>query len=134
MLNPRTFLAATAASVATGPLPAFGAAPYAFSHGTFSVTVVSDGHLVLPTSFLAPEAPPAEREPLLKAAGQTGEQYNSPTNVTLIATGDGLILCDVGPGRRFLPTGAQLVGNSKAAGPATGNSKQAIYAVSQTST
>jgi hypothetical protein len=82
MLNRRTFLAASAASVATGPLPAFAAPPYAFNHGAFAVTVVSDGHLILPTSFLAPDAPTAEREPLLKAAGQTGEQYNSPTNVT----------------------------------------------------
>src|SRR5262249_50131540 len=108
MLTRRTFLAATAASVATGPLPAFGAAPYAFSHGTFSVTVVSDGHLVLPTSFLAPEAPPAEREPLLKAAGQTGEQYNSPTNVTLIAAGEALLLVDKGARDRFRPPASSL--------------------------
>src|SRR5262249_20795283 len=72
--------------------------------------------LVLPTSFLAPEAPPAEREPLLKAAGQTGEQYNSPTNVTLIAAGQDLILVDMGSGDRFMPTAGKLWENLKAAG------------------
>src|SRR5262249_57130601 len=109
MLNRRTFLGATAASVATGPLPAFAAAPYAFNHGTFYVTVVSDGHLVLPTRFLAPDTPPAEREPLLKAAGQSGEQYNSPTNVTLIAAGDDLIPLHLRSRQRCIPTPGQLV-------------------------
>ncbi|MGB6996883.1 MAG: hypothetical protein WBD96_04910, partial [Pseudolabrys sp.] len=84
MLNRRTLPAATATGLATCALPAFAAAHYPLKHGTFELTIVSDGHLVLPTSFLAPGAPPAEREALLKAAGQTGEQYSSPTNVTLI--------------------------------------------------
>ena len=90
-LDRRTFLAASAAGFAARALPALAATPYAFRHGAFDVTIVSDGHLVLPTSFLAPDAPPAERDALLKAAGQTGEQYNSPTNVTLIRTGSDLI-------------------------------------------
>ncbi|MGB9019940.1 MAG: hypothetical protein WCC77_20200 [Pseudolabrys sp.] len=71
MLNRRTLLAATAASAAASTLPGFAASSFAFDHGTFYVTIVSDGHLVLPTSFLAPDAPAAEREPLLKAAGQS---------------------------------------------------------------
>jgi hypothetical protein len=78
-LDRRTFLAVCAAGFAARALPAVAAAPYAFRHGTFDVTVVSDGHLVLPTSFLAPGAPQPERDAILKAAGQTGEQYNSPT-------------------------------------------------------
>jgi hypothetical protein len=82
--NRRTFLAASAAGVAARALPAFAASPYAFRHGVFDVTVVSDGHLVLPTSSLAPNTPPPERDAILKAAGQTGEQYSSPTNITLI--------------------------------------------------
>jgi hypothetical protein len=71
---------------------------------------------VLPTSFLAPGAPPAEREALLKAAGQTGEQYSSPTNVTLIRAGSDLILVDMGSGDRFMPTAGKLWDNLKAAG------------------
>lgn len=116
MLNRRTLLAATAASIATGALPTLAASPFAFEHGAFSLTVVSDGHLVLPTSFLAPDAPPADRETLLKSAGQTGEQYNSPTNVTLIAIGQELILVDMGSGDRFMPTAGKLWENLKSAG------------------
>ena len=116
MLNRRTLLAATAASVAASTLPGFAASSFAFDHGTFYVTIVSDGHLVLPTSFLAPDAPAAEREPLLKAAGQIGEQYNSPTNMTLIATGQDLILVDMGSGDRFMPTAGKLWENLKTTG------------------
>jgi glyoxylase-like metal-dependent hydrolase (beta-lactamase superfamily II) len=115
-LNRRELLAASAASLVTRTLPAFAASPFAFKHGTFEVSVVSDGHLVLPTSFLAPEAPPAEREALLKVVGQTGEQYNSPTNVTLIRAGSDLILVDMGSGDRFMPTAGKLWDNLKTAG------------------
>jgi len=115
-LNRRTLLAATATGLATCALPAFAAAHYPLKHGAFELTIVSDGHLVLPTSFLAPGAPPAEREALLTAAGQTGEQYNSPTNVTLIRAGSDLILVDMGSGDRFMPTAGKLWDNLKAAG------------------
>jgi glyoxylase-like metal-dependent hydrolase (beta-lactamase superfamily II) len=119
----RTFLAASVAGVAARALPALAASPYTFRQGAFDVTVLSDGHLVLPTSFLAPGAPPPEREAILKAAGQTGEQYNSPTNITLIRTTtpttnntNDLILIDMGSGDRFMPTAGKLWDNLKAAG------------------
>jgi glyoxylase-like metal-dependent hydrolase (beta-lactamase superfamily II) len=114
-LTRRALIAATAASLAARALPA-AAAPTSFKHGAFEITVVSDGHLVLPTSFLAPGAPPAERTPLLQAAGQTGEQYDSPTNITLIRAGSDLILVDMGSGDRFMPTAGKLWDNLKAAG------------------
>jgi glyoxylase-like metal-dependent hydrolase (beta-lactamase superfamily II) len=91
-------------------------APTTFKHGNFDVTVVSDGHLVLPTSFLAPAAPAAERDALLKQSGETGEQFQSPTNVTLIGSGNELILVDAGSGDRFMPTAGKLWDNLKAAG------------------
>ena len=112
----RSVLAGAAATFAVRALPAFAAAPYTVRHGVFELTVLSDGHLVLPVSFLAPDAPPAEREALLKAAGETGEQYNSPTNVTLIRTASDLILIDMGSGDRFMPTAGKLWDNLKAAG------------------
>jgi glyoxylase-like metal-dependent hydrolase (beta-lactamase superfamily II) len=115
-LDRRSFLYASAAAFAARALPAVAATPYAFKHGTFDVTVVSDGHLVLPTSFLAPAAPTVERETLLKAAGQTGEQYNSPTNITLIRTSHDLILIDMGSGDRFMPTAGKLWDNLRTAG------------------
>jgi glyoxylase-like metal-dependent hydrolase (beta-lactamase superfamily II) len=112
----RTLLATSAAGLAASALPAFAATPHSFKHGAFEVTVVSDGHLVLPTSFLAPTAPPAERAALLQAAGQTAEQYQSPTNITLIRAGTDLILVDMGSGDRFMPTAGKLWDNLKAAG------------------
>jgi glyoxylase-like metal-dependent hydrolase (beta-lactamase superfamily II) len=115
-LSRREFLAAAAGGLAGTSLPAFAATPYRFNHGTFDVTIISDGHLVLPTSFLAPDAPAAEREALLRAAGVTGSQYNSPTNVTLIGVKDELILVDMGSGDRFMPTAGKLWDNLKAAG------------------
>ena len=118
-LSRRTLLAATAAGLAArglSPLPAFAAAPTTFKHGDFDVTVVSDGHLVLPTSFLARDGKPEERMALMKVAGQTGETYNSPTNVTLIRTGTDLILIDMGSGDRFMPSAGKLWDNLKSAG------------------
>ncbi|MGE0564596.1 MAG: MBL fold metallo-hydrolase [Pseudolabrys sp.] len=117
-IDRRTLLASSAAALAAAQLPAplAAATPHIVKHGAFEITVVSDGHLVLPTSFLAPGAPPAERDAILKAAGQTGEQYQSPTNITLIRAGSELILVDMGSGDRFMPTAGKLWDNLKAAG------------------
>ena len=112
----RTLLATSAATFAAGALPAFAAAPHSFKHGAFEVTVVSDGHLILPTAFLAPDAPAPERAALLQASGQTAEQYDSPTNITLVRTASDLILIDMGSGDRFMPSAGNLWGNLKAAG------------------
>lgn len=114
----RRLLAATGFGLAAGSLPRgiMAASAYTFRHGAFDITVISDGHLVLPTSFLAPGAPPAERAELLKAAGETGEQYDSPTNLTLIRAGAELILIDIGSGDRFMPSAGRLWDNLTAAG------------------
>ncbi|WP_056910518.1 MBL fold metallo-hydrolase [Pseudolabrys sp. Root1462] len=118
LLTRRAVLAGTAAFGAFG---AFGALPAvaaltALKHGDFDVTVVSDGHLVLPVSFLAADADPAERAAMLAAAGQSGETYNAPTNVTLVRHGSDLILIDTGSGDRFMPTAGKVWDNLKTAG------------------
>jgi len=105
-----------ASAVASGwPRPA-AAAPFTLAHGAFEIIVVSDGHLVLPTAFLAPDAPAAERAAVLAAAHQSGVQYESPTNVTLLRTPNDLILVDMGSGDRFMPTAGKLFDNLTAAG------------------
>jgi glyoxylase-like metal-dependent hydrolase (beta-lactamase superfamily II) len=114
-LTRRSLLAATAAGLAARALPAI-AATTTFKHGAFEVTVISDGHLVLPVTMLAPEAPLAERDALLASIGVSGPQYNSPTNITLIRTGGELILIDMGSGDRFMPTAGKLWDNLKAVG------------------
>jgi hypothetical protein len=73
-------------------------APHSFRQGDFEVTVVSDGHLVLPASIVAPEAPPEELKALLEAAGMTGDQVMPATNAVVIRAGSDVILFDTGSG------------------------------------
>jgi hypothetical protein len=77
-ISRRRFLrGAAAGAVATAgmSLPArrgWAAAPTVHQAGNLEAIVVSDGHFALPTVFLVtPDAPPAEREAALKAAGQS---------------------------------------------------------------
>ena len=115
----RAFLAGATAGLgmSIAGLRAFAAtAPHRFVHGAFEIVVVSDGHLVLPTSFLAMGAPDAERSAALREAGQTGDQVQSPTNCTLIRSGSELILIDTGSGAHFMPTAGKLAENLAAAG------------------
>jgi len=125
-LSRRAFLCASAASL-VAQAPVLAAAPYSFRQGTFEITVISDGHLVLPTSFVAPDAPAAEREALLKLAGQSGEQFNSPTNITLVRTPNDLILVDMGSGDRFMPTAGKLWDNLKTAGIDKGKISKVVF-------
>ena len=85
--------------------------------GDLEVLVVSDGHFVLPTGFLvAPEAPKSEREVVLKAAGQGGEQLQLANNVTIVRKGSDVILVDTGTGPRHQPTAGKLAENLRAVG------------------
>jgi glyoxylase-like metal-dependent hydrolase (beta-lactamase superfamily II) len=127
-INRRTLLAATAATLAVRGLPAFATpAPVSFKHGAFELTIVSDGHLVLPVGFLAPEAPAEEWAALLKASGVTGQQFDAPTNITLIRTAKDLILIDMGSGDRFMPTAGKLWDNLKSAGIDKGQITKVIF-------
>lgn len=117
----RRFLAGTAASLLAGPTAARAVAADAvpvhrLTIGEFELFVISDGHLLLPTNFLVPDAPPAERAAALAAGGQTGAQFQSPTNVTLIRAGTEVILVDTGSGPTFMATAGKLVDNLEAAG------------------
>jgi glyoxylase-like metal-dependent hydrolase (beta-lactamase superfamily II) len=129
-LTRRSVMTGTAALAAAAlgglPVPA-QAAPYRFKEGAFEVTVVSDGHMVIRTSFLAPGAPAEARAAVLRAAGQTGETYESPTNVTLVRTPSELILIDAGAGPNFLPTTGKLIENLKAAGIAADSIGKVVF-------
>src|SRR5262245_5426672 len=77
----RRFLAGMSAALAMAPLAGAvrgqaATAPYAFRHGAFEITVVSDGHFVLPppnvsadVGFLYPDTPRPELGAFLKSAG-----------------------------------------------------------------
>ena len=115
----RTFLAGTAGLAGATLLPRqlwAQAAPYTFAQGDFEITVVSDGHLILPPDVLAPDAPAEERQALLEALG-ISEEVKAPTNAPLIRAGSDLILVDNGSGGEFQPeTSGKLADNLIAAG------------------
>src|SRR5215471_12789598 len=108
---------AAASAVALTHGDAASAAPsHRLTVGAFELAIVSDGHLVLPTSFLAPDAPAAERTALLAESGETGAEFHSPTNHALIRAGNELILVDTGSGPHFMPSAGKLADNLAAAG------------------
>lgn len=115
----RDLVRGAGAVLATAAVPArsaFAAPPHRLAVGAFELTVVSDGHLVLPTSFLAPDVPEADRAAILAESGETGAEFNSPTNCTLIRAGRELILVDTGSGPHFMPSAGKLADNLAAAG------------------
>ena len=117
-LNRRRFLAGSAGILAASALPRrlwAQDAPHTFTQGDFEITVVSDGHLVLPSGVLAPDAPPEEREALFAELG-IGEEIMPAANAPLIRAGSDLILVDNGSGTEFQPTAGKLIENLTAAG------------------
>lgn len=98
------------------PARAADATAHSFKLGDFEIIVVSDGHLMLPARLAAPDVPDAERIAALAEAGQTGDMSQPPTNVTVIKTGDEVILVDAGSGPNFMPTAGKLSANLEAAG------------------
>ena len=104
----RAFLGGATAVCAASVLPVSALAANKITLGSFEVTTFSDGHIPLPTTFAAPKIDAELRKSAWAAAGQTGDTYKSPINVTLIKTPDELILIDMGSGPRFVPTTGKL--------------------------
>jgi glyoxylase-like metal-dependent hydrolase (beta-lactamase superfamily II) len=117
-LRRRHFLAGVAGLAGAAALPRrlwAQAAPHTFEHGEFEVTVLSDGHLVLPAGIFAADAPPEERKALFEALG-FGEEVKAAANPVLLRKADDLILIDTGSGANFQPTAGKLEENLAAAG------------------
>jgi glyoxylase-like metal-dependent hydrolase (beta-lactamase superfamily II) len=92
------------------------AGPHKVMVGDAEVTVVSDGHLVLPTSIIAPKAPPDQLKALLDAAGVTGNEIHPETNISLVRAGSDLVLFDTGSGTEFQPTAGKVLESLQMAG------------------
>src|SRR5436190_17860110 len=100
---PLGFLSSSAASPTT----------HNFKLGELEVSVISDGHMIVPTRFLARNV----REDEIKQwLGQSADIVTPATNVTLVRTPSDLILIDVGAGPHFMPTAGKLAENMEAAG------------------
>ena len=98
--------------------PSAGGNPgyFRFDLGEMRLTVISDGHLLLPTSGLGVNAEPEEVQALLARYHLSTEENYSHTNHLLIETGAAKVLVDIGSGNRFMPTAGRLMANLEAAG------------------
>jgi glyoxylase-like metal-dependent hydrolase (beta-lactamase superfamily II) len=116
-LHRRHILTGLGAALVTPALPArTAAAPFRRKVGAIDVTVLSDGTLEVPMSFVLPETPPAEAGALLTSHGYPATGAPIPTNITLVKSGAELVLLDTGAGANFQPTAGKLVENMEAAG------------------
>jgi hypothetical protein len=118
-LDRRKFLGIASALIAAGVLPHSAlalAGPHTFKHGTFDLTVVSDGTLQLPLAIVSPDAKPEELKALMGAAVQAGDTFAPEVNVVLAKSGTDLILFDTGAGGGMGPNAGHLLESIKAAG------------------
>ncbi|TIN07710.1 hypothetical protein [Mesorhizobium sp.] len=105
-LDRRTFLAGAAGFVGCSsvrPWRAMAASPHRFRHGSFNITVLSDGHFMLPAEVVAPDAMPAEWVDIEKRLGGSSGAIDAKCNVPLIRTEKDLILFDLGTDDRQGP-------------------------------
>jgi len=84
--------------------------------GAVEVTIVSDGALTVPLSFSLPDVPPAQAAAFLTSHGLPAGGSPIATNVSLVKSGNELILIDTGAGASFQPTAGKLAENLEAAG------------------
>jgi glyoxylase-like metal-dependent hydrolase (beta-lactamase superfamily II) len=108
-------LGAALASTAMSPRVFAAPAPLRRALGSSEIAIISDGTLNSPLSFALPETPPQEAIALMKAQGVPTEGIVQ-TNVTLVRTGDQLVLIDAGSGPKFQQTAGRLSENLEAAG------------------
>lgn len=105
-------------AVAVVALPHLGLAAASLSVGRFQVTTISDGHLLLPEAFSAPDADQVARQALLGDLIDGGGMVQSPLNVTIVRDGEQTVLIDAGSGERFVPTAGRLLEGLDALGVA----------------
>src|SRR5262249_11011631 len=84
-----------------------------FRHGEFSIAIISDGHLTVPTRFLARNATEAD---IGASIGVASNFVTPPCNITLVRTPSETILIDVGAGPYNMTGARKLIENMDAAG------------------
>jgi glyoxylase-like metal-dependent hydrolase (beta-lactamase superfamily II) len=106
------FSRAVAAQDAEAPAPAFHRHPL----GAHELIVLSDGHLVVPTTMLAKNVSGSELNAYLAGRGLGPERVHFHTNVALLRWGEELVLIDAGAGGTWEPTTGRLADSLEAAG------------------
>lgn len=94
------------------------AAPHRFKVGDAQVTILSDGDMSAPLSWVLPGRDRAEIASALSAAGRplAGEALPLQVNVTLVEFGADVILIDTGGGPDFAPQRGKLADHLAKAG------------------
>lgn len=103
MHSRRHFLTIATACLAT---PIWGRTQ--LTGGGVTLDTLSDGHLTLPRSFNTGEMPPDRLNEILERYGITGDTITPECNVTLLRSGDRVVLFDVGAGVDFMPDTGKL--------------------------
>ncbi len=84
--------------------------------GNVGITIISDGTLELPPSFVLPGRDQPQIEAAFKAAGGTFSGFKAEVNVAVIRAGSEVILVDTGAGPDFMPTLGKLAERLDSAG------------------
>jgi len=84
---------------------------HSFRHGSFDVTVLSDGPIVLNGELFAPEANDSQRAEIVARLKGRDNTAHAQSNIPLIVSEKEVILVDVGAGSRFQSTEGKLEEN-----------------------
>lgn len=121
-------LAAGAAIALPAARPARAhATPFRFKAGEAEITVLSDGGLELPSSFVLPGRELAEIDAAYRAAGQSFSGFRSEVNVALVRTGPSLVLVDTGAGPDFMPSLGKFAEHLETAGVKPGDITHVVF-------
>ena len=107
-LTRRQTLRSGAAAGLALALPPLAWAQTTLELGGVTLDTLSDGNLVLPKSFSLGETPPEGADEILAKYGITGDTLEPDCNVTLLRSGDRVILFDAGAGQEFMPSAGKL--------------------------
>lgn len=111
----RTLLSAAAGTLVLPLLPRIARAR-SLELGGAELTVVSDGHMTLPIGFVLPDVPRAELDAFLAAHGLPVNEITPDCNITILRSGDRLVVFDAGAGSNFMSTAGRLAENLTEAG------------------
>lgn len=113
-ISRRRMMQVMAAIPLAGGLPILARAD--ISLGSAKLTTVSDGHLILPASFIFEPMPKDELGQILADYGISNETLEPECNLTLYRDGENTVLFDVGAGPDFVPTAGTVLDSLDAAG------------------
>ncbi len=112
-------LALTGTGLAASLRPALAQA--SLSLGDHEITVFSDGHLTLPMNFIVPDQSEEDIAALLSPHGMATDVLTPDCNVTLLRTGDRVVLFDAGSGSNFQSSAGRLPAQLEEAGVDVGD-------------